>query len=180
LTIDNRKISVLTLLDFSKAFDLVNHNLLLDKLYRQFQFTNSAVKLVRSYLCDRSQIVLANGSCSQEAFTFTGVPQGSVLGPILFSLFINDVSQVIQNCNYHIYADDLQIYRSRKKADFDNCVSLVNADLENIKNWAKNNGLRLNVKKTQTIRLVDQNFNPSPVKLDGQIIPYSEKVTDLG
>jgi hypothetical protein len=185
IAIDNRKISVLTLLDFSKAFDLVNHNLLLEKLYNQFHFSNSAVKLVQSYISERSQIVFANGKYSQEAFTLTGVPQGSVLGPILFSLFINDVSQFINKCSYHLYADDLQIYNSSKKTEFENCVSEINEDLDNIKNWALNNGLRLNVAKTQSIiisgiRMVDENFSPPPILLDGQIIPYSDKVINLG
>jgi hypothetical protein len=72
---------------------------LLDKLYRQFQFTNSAVKLVRSYLCDRSQIVLANGSCLQEAFTFTGVPlkMSTKLTGRLVSNIINDWALSIRN-----------------------------------------------------------------------------------
>jgi Reverse transcriptase (RNA-dependent DNA polymerase) len=166
IAIDNRQLSVLTLLDFSKAFDLVNHNLLLKKLHSQFNFSNSA-------------------EYSQEAFMLTGVPQGSVLGPILFSLFINDVSQVIRYCKFHLYADDLQIYRSSKKVDFDECASLVNEDLDNIKNWTLNSGLRLNVSKTQSIviggiRLLDESFTPPSLMLDGQIIPYSEKVTDLG
>jgi hypothetical protein len=183
--IDSRQLSVLALLDFSKAFDLVNHNLLLNKLQNQFRFSNSAVNLIKAYISDRAQVVFSNGEYSQKSCLLTGVPQGSVLGPILFSLFINDISECIQYCKYHLYADDLQIYNSRKKTDFAECVNEVNEDLENIKTWSINNGLRLNVSKTQAmivsgVRIANQHFVPPPLKLDGQIIPYSDKVTDLG
>jgi Reverse transcriptase (RNA-dependent DNA polymerase) len=78
-----------------------------------------------------------------------GVPQGSVLGPQLFTsyiIYINSVSQVIMNCRFHIYADDLQLVE-----DFQQCVGDVNEDLKRVFNWAKENGLKINPTKSQVI-----------------------------
>lgn len=123
-----RYVSFLMLLDFSSAFDLVNHQLLLEKLRKLFNFSNDALNLIRSYLSNRSQTVTIDTHMSDSLSTKNGVPLGSVLGPLLFSLFINDLPTVIKHCTCHLFADDVQLYRHHDWHDFKSGVDLINSD----------------------------------------------------
>jgi Reverse transcriptase (RNA-dependent DNA polymerase) len=102
-----------------------------------------------------------------------GVPQGSILGPLLFSLFINDISNSILFSNYHIFADDAQIYLSGSKKNIASVVSQLNFDLAPISEWSKRNGMCLNSQKTQSMAI--NRYEPPSlptVKVDDTIIPY--------
>jgi len=111
---DDSLITLLCLLDFSKAFDRVVYCLLIRKLGQNFGFNPFALKLIASYLCGRAQRVKVNGIFSSYRHLKCGVPQGSVLGPILFTMFINDIFEVVENCSIHAYADDVQLYISHR------------------------------------------------------------------
>jgi hypothetical protein len=115
---EEKYVSVLPLLDFSNAFDSVDHWLLCAKLCNQYEFTTSAVAFIRSYLSQRMQCVWVNGSSSECLPVGTGVIQASVLGPLLFTPFINDIVNQISFCSYQLYADDVQLYISCHPADF--------------------------------------------------------------
>jgi hypothetical protein len=135
LASEEKLISILVLLDFAKSFDSVDHQLLCSKLSCQYKFSTSAVELIRSYLCSPS-----------------GVVQGSVLGTLLFSLFIiNDITSVIVSCRYHLYADDVQRYISCRPSDYVDCISRLNLDLDHILQWSLRNGLSINATKSQAI-----------------------------
>jgi Reverse transcriptase (RNA-dependent DNA polymerase) len=136
---------------------------------------------VESYLTGRSQCVFANGALSTFLPVTQGVPQGSILGPLLFSLFINDISNTIQFSNYHIYADDVQIYLSGSRESIASTVNQINIDLASISNWSTKNGLCLNSQKTQ-VMAIHRNLPPvlPPVKIGDTIIPYSTKIKNLG
>jgi Reverse transcriptase (RNA-dependent DNA polymerase) len=180
---ESKMLSILVLLDFSKAFDSVDHQILCDKLAHQFNFTTSAVNLIRSYLSDRVQLVNVNGAASSFLPLSSGVVQGSVLGPLLFSLFINDITSFITNCKYHLYADDVQLYISCKPNDIASCVSLMNEDLHKIHRWSVSNGISINPTKSQAMII-----NPSSsalhtapaISLGNNEIPYCAKLKNLG
>lgn len=183
--IDSGKLTFLCLLDYSKAFDTVIYDTLCRKLADKFDFSMSAILLIHSYLTGRTQTVRVNGEYSDEACVSSGVPQGSVLGPLLFCLYIADVESVIKHSSFHLFADDLQLYRS---CDFNSesissCVSHINEDLTNIAKWSSDNGLRLNGSKTQSIvfskRGIDTYDFPKLVVNDVQI-QYSSSVKNLG
>ena len=98
-------------LDFSKAFDSIDHNILLKKL-PYYHFTSSAIKLMSSYLTDRSQYVKLGDHCSTMRKISIGVPQGSVLGPALFLIFINDLINSAPQLECILFADDTNIFSS--------------------------------------------------------------------
>ena len=101
------------LMDLSKAFDSLNHDLLLAKL-EAYGLDNNAVSFMRSYLTNRLQRCKINNSFSEWAKISAGVPQGSILGPLLFNIFINDIL-FLQKCDLANYADDSAIYTSNKR-----------------------------------------------------------------
>lgn len=147
--LDNNMISFLVLLDHSKAFDSVDHNMLCLKLQMFFHFSAKAVMLIRSYLSRRSQSVSINDKLSTPLYTLRGVPQGSILGPLLYSIYSNDIPNQIQFCKIHMYADDVQLYLSSPIDRISECVDRLNNDLESVNNWARANGLTLNPRKSK-------------------------------
>ena len=161
---DNNHITILCLLDFTKAFDTVDHLILCQKLKNLFCFSNSAVNLINSYLTNRSQLVNVLGRLSQRKHVPCGVPQGSILGPLLFSLFINDIFQVCKYSTMHGYADDLQIYLSGPVAEIDNLCKLMNIDLLAINSWAVKNKLGLNSLKSVVFPICTQPYTSIAIR----------------
>ncbi|XP_071578618.1 uncharacterized protein [Temnothorax nylanderi] len=145
--VDVGEVLILVLFDFSKAFDTVCHFLLLTKL-RKLGFSDLALKLIFSYLTGRSQAVVdLDGEFSDWLSVSSGVPQGSVLGPLLFSLFINDIGAFLRFTQRMIFADDTQIYRKCLLSQLNVALQLVAHDVGVISEFATTNGLSLNLKK---------------------------------
>ena len=111
---DKRLVSLLALLDLSAAFDTIDHNILLSRLQHSFGFSGTVLKWFSSYLSDRTQCVSIDNVMSSPSPLNYGVPQGSVLGPVLFSLYSQLLSDIVYSykCSYHKYADDTELLKS--------------------------------------------------------------------
>ena len=140
-----KQIALLLLIDFSKAFDMVDHDILLSKLVH-YGIRGNAYNWLKSYLCDRKQYVWINGKKSKVKDLLYGVPQGSILGPLLFIIYINDLPQISKLAKFIMYADDANIIITG------NNMSEIAAQFNEIGNlltsWVSCNGLALNIRKT--------------------------------
>ena len=154
LAADNGLVTILVLLDLSAAFDTIDHNILLHRLEVDVGITGSALCWFKSYLSDRHQFVNVNGQSSDSIKVNYGVPQGSVLGPILFSLYMLPLGNIIRKhgINFHCYADDTQLYLSIKPGQ-NSYSTKLEACLKDIKTWMTTNYLLLNPEKTEVITL---------------------------
>lgn len=150
-SLDDGNVSFLVLLDHSKAFDSVEYNILCSKLTTFFNFSSTAISLLHSYLNGRVQAVFLNNTTSEVLPAFRGVPQGSILGPLLFSLYINDLPLQLSHCNIHMYADDVQLTLGFPINALTEYVAKLNNDLSRIHCWATANGLCLNPKKSKCL-----------------------------
>ncbi|CAB4026264.1 Hypothetical predicted protein [Paramuricea clavata] len=133
-------------LDLKKAFDTVNHDILLAKL-ELYGIKNTPLMLLKSYLSDRSQKCQVNGELSTLKYLKYGVPQGSILGPLLFLIYINDLPNCLQHSTARMFADDTNITVSGKSVK--EAEVAINVDLNNIREWLLSNRLSLNLVKTE-------------------------------
>lgn len=165
--INNRKMTGTVYLDLTKAFDLVNHDLLLQKL-SVYQFSENAISFFRSYLHRRTQYVHVNGKNSSEGIVQHGVPQGSILGPLLFSIFINDLPLHISNNNVtcSLFADDGTLDFSA--SDVSDINQTLQVSLHEVSEWCATNHMLPNPTKTKCMLVTTRQkhqLNPSPLSL---------------
>ncbi len=162
-----------------KAFDTVDHQILLKKL-SYFNFSPETIQWFRSYLTNREQCIMVNGVKSSILKNTVGVPQGSILGPLLFSLYINDLPNVCTDFNPQMYADDVFIFTHGNDVK-DITLRLMDA-LHSIQHWLKNAGLLLNTRKTVCMLFSKRptNINRSNVFLDGEELELVSHFTYLG
>jgi Reverse transcriptase (RNA-dependent DNA polymerase)/Endonuclease-reverse transcriptase len=188
LAIFKREVVLVVFLDYSKAFDCVDHKLLLHKL-KQLNFSDSTLKWLQSYLSNRECAVKGkDGKYSKWVKMDRGVPQGSVLGPLLFSLYTHDLGKILRNrCKYHIYADDTQLYINCKLSELDEAIQIMNFILADVAKWSESHGLKLNSSKTQAMLIATQNThkqinhqNLTKLTLNGTDITYVDTVKNLG
>ena len=134
-------------LDLAKAFDTLDHNILFKKL-TFYGLSNNAVKLIESYFCKRRQYVNYNGAVSDTVELTTGVPQGSVLGPLLFLIYVNDISISTDFFKMILFADDTTLMFSLK-SNAAYCNNLINSELAKLATYFNCNRLSLNVSKSR-------------------------------
>ncbi len=151
MAMDKGKVTALALLDLSAAFDTIDHTLLLSRLNTWFGIGGPALDWLSSYLSDRSQQIKLGDSFSPIAHLPFGVPQGSVLGPLLFTLYTTPLSATIQghSIQHHLYADDSQLYLSFSSADSASSLAILQGCLVSVEKWMSHNKLKLNPGKTE-------------------------------
>jgi len=147
---NNGKNTVATFMDLSKAFDCVNHEILIKKL-EYYGVNRICIQWVQSYITDREHYTSWNESNSPTCLLNIGVPQGSILGPLLFLIYINDIVNSSNSLTFVLFADDTTIYSSHK--NIDTAINMMNNELQRVAKWFDANKLSLNVSKTQTMLL---------------------------
>ena len=153
-------------LDLRKAFDMVNHDILIKKLYFYFQNTDS-LSLFSSYLSERSQVVFQNGCTSAPGTVKCGVPQGSILGPVLFCLFINDLPLAIRNEDtiLDLFADDSTLHT--KGTDITKIETSLQSGVIDVNDWCHINNMLLHPKKSKSMLITTrQKHQRKPLKLN--------------
>uniref|UniRef100_A0A8C3GA23 Reverse transcriptase domain-containing protein n=1 Tax=Cyclopterus lumpus TaxID=8103 RepID=A0A8C3GA23_CYCLU len=177
-------ISVLVLLDLSAAFDTIDHDILLQRLDQSIGISGTALSWFKSYLSDRSQFVFVNDEASMTTNVNHGVPQGSVLGPILFTLYMLPLGNIIRkhSISFHCYADDTQLYLWIKPEET-NQLAKLQACLKDIKTWMTCNFLMLNSDKTEVILLGPEHLRDQlsgdVVSVDGIALASNTTVKNL-
>lgn len=165
--------------DFQKAFDVVPHKLLLLKLQRQFGIQGNMLLLFQSYLSNRFQRVVLNGISSEWVSVTSGVPQGSIIGPKLFLMYVNDLAEDCKNSKKLMFADDSKFFRAIKSIV--DCVLLQN-DLNVIFNWCCTWKISLNVDKCFVISFSNKRIHKVsfPYYFGTSLIQTVTDIKDLG
>uniref|UniRef100_A0A8C6LDP4 Reverse transcriptase domain-containing protein n=1 Tax=Nothobranchius furzeri TaxID=105023 RepID=A0A8C6LDP4_NOTFU len=182
---DKNLVSVLVLLDLSAAFDTVDHNVLLERLEHVVGIKGTALGWFKPYLSDRFHFVNVHDKSSSYSRVTCGVPQGSVLGPILFTIYMLPIGKIIRQhgINFHCYADDTQLYLSINP-DEPNRLGRLQACLEDIKNWMTLNFLLLNQDKTEVLifgpEIQKRKLLSQSPDLNGITLISENKVRNLG
>ena len=148
--INKHQLTYAVFIDFRKAFDSINHAILIKKLFK-LGFHRNTISWYQNYLTNRTQYTVVNGIKSGLLGVECGVPQGSVLGPMLFLLFINDLGSVIKHSKYKLYADDTVLYSDWTGEDHEILGENIQSDLEYVSAWCRTNAIMMNVKKTKTM-----------------------------
>ena len=175
-SIDSGGIAGAVLTDLSKAFDCLDHELLIAKL-NAYGFSRSALLFVRSYLDNRKQRVKVNGSFSTWTKTSLGVPQGSVLGPLLFNIYLNDLFLFLEETEVCNYADDTTNYTCGPNVE--NVLAKLENDALVISEWFPNNRMKLNEDKCH-LMIFGGKSNEVSVKIGEASVKESKEEKLLG
>ena len=185
--LDQRQTPFAIFLDLSKAFDTIDHSLLIKKL-AFYGFEDSALKLMTSYLSDRKQFVYIDSDTSSDTRGVgVGVPQGSCLGPLLFLIYVNDLPNSTDLLDSILFADDTSLFGafSTISHDRNSDIALINQELDKVHIWLNVNKLSLNVSKTKYMIFNNCRFDPIPhptehLKINNQPITQVTEFDFLG
>ena len=163
-----------------KTFNTVDHKILLSKL-EYYGIPGICNDWFKSYLLDRKQFVFINGYNLDLMPVDCSVPQGSILGPLLFLIYISEIRKAIQHCQLHPFADDTNLFHTSKPVK--NVNKLVNRDVKHLNNWLSTNKISLNVEKTELVILkFPRKVLPDEIKikLSGKRLYASNSMKYLG
>ena len=180
---DEKRISVVVLLDMSKAFDSIQNDNVLSKLHLQGVLA-SALAWFKSYLSLHKQVVRMGSDLSDPLPLTVGVAHGSILGPVLFMLYVKNLLSVPKKCEAMGYVDDTKLLLTLLPSDISVAISDLNSDVREIAKWCSANSLLINPNKTKLLVVgnpqLTRNVSFPPVFLLGKNIKPSPVVTDLG
>lgn len=183
VAVDDGVVTDMVLFDFSKAFDVVSHEILLAKLYH-VGIRGNLHKWLADFLLNRKMVVEVSGVSSSPRRVLSGVPQGSVLGPILFLIFINNIASSL-SCKHKIFADDLKIYSSiavKTPSEYVDASGKFQADIDCLHATGVSWGLSMNSAKCAVLRFQRGSVNipPPSYRLSGDLLPTPSNHRDLG
>ena len=147
--LDDRKIIGLVSMDLSKAFDSLPHDLIVKK-FIEYGADERTANIIEDYFSNRQQRVKIAGEYSSWNYISRGIAQGSILGPLIFNIFINDLLFIVKRCKLSSYADDTQIFFAHH--DYREVENAINSDLELVDKWYDENGLKRNQFKVSSHR----------------------------
>ena len=184
---DNKKATTIVGLDISAAFDTIDHEVLLGRFRTEFGVDDAASSWLRSYLTDRQQFVKLGDHSSTATVCTCGVPQGSVLGPLLFTAYVSPVGDLIDSfgVSYHQFADDTQLFVAMNASDAAPTLDSVARCSSAVRLWFLRNGLQLNPDKSEVIMVgtphqLRSAANITSVEVAGSKLPVSDKLKSLG
>ena len=187
LSLDKGNISVLALHDFSSVFDTIDHPIFVHRLHTDFGFTDTVLQWFSSYLTDRTHYVSLSNHCSAFTHIHSGVPQCSVLGPMLFTLYIKTLSAIIDSHSiiHHPFADDLQLQMSAPPDTISELLHSMQSCICDVKAWATANMLKLNDNKTKLMLVTSKRTKhlhslPTSITIGNAQIPFKKSVKNLG
>ena len=179
-SLNNKKYQISIMIDLKKAFDSVNNNILLKKL-ELYGIRGMGLSWIQSYLADRVSYVALGKVKSNLHTTNIGIPQGSIIGPILFLIYINDLPKTSNKFHTTLFADDTTF--SLSDDNYDTMVTTLNSELTKVENWTNANRLTINVTKTEMLFFSNRpiiNINNNQIILDNQFLNYTNSCTFLG
>ena len=185
LSVDNGDEVVLLLLDLSAAFDTIDHSLLLKRLRSRYGITDLALKWLSSYIQGRKQSVIIGDSSSSTADMNCGIPQGSVLGPILFAMYTASLGDIIRahGVKYMFYADDTQLYISVAPRNHREAATKIEACVNDVRHWMILNKLQINDSKTEMLHVTSKHRASEPfhqLSVGKELITPVQKIRNLG
>ena len=168
------------MLDFSSAFDTIDHTILVHRLHTDFGFTDAVLQWFSSYLTDPTHYVSLSNHCSDLAPVHSGVHQGSVLGPILFTMYIKPLSAIIDSHSiiHHSFADDLQLQMSAPPDRISELLHSILSCISDVKAWATANMLKLNDSKTELMLVTSKRSNETLTAKERPIPPCATGSVD--
>ena len=178
--IDNKQYQITLFCDLTKAFDTISHPILLEKL-KVYGVRGIANSWFRSYLNNRQQFTVYNNSSSSYNRINVGVPQGSILGPILFSIYINDITHTSNLLDFILFANDTTIFIKGK--DINELKIILNRELGLVVDWIKSNKLTLNIKKKTYYMISHPLMTHTPdiiIKINDLILKQVNEIKFLG
>ena len=187
LALDRGDVSLLTLLDLSAAFDTVDHKIMAETLQSHFGISGKALSWFQSYMTDRTQSVSINENSSDPVNLVFGVPQGSVLGPVLFVMYTRPLLSLIDTHSVlnQSFADDTQLYNDSSPSGIYSTVQRVQTCISDVKDWMNQNKLKLNDDKTEVLLIQTKSSfkscdKPSVLHVGNVEVPFSTSARDLG
>ena len=174
---------MLALLDFSSAFDTIDHPILANRLHTDLGFTDTVLQWFSSYLTHHTHYVSLSNHCCAFAPVHSGVPQGSVLGPMLFTMYIKPLSAIIDSHSiiHHSFADDLHPQMSAPPDGISELLHSMQSCIGDVKAWATTNMLKLNDNKTDLMLVTSERTKhlhslPTSISMGDAQIPFKQSV----